>query len=75
MVPKKSSTNFWTVPLVDNNLVRKISGIDLCVRLFVAAAEIKKKGYISLHIHIKDCKNCWKYFVYHLKVKFEGSLV
>ena len=37
MVPKKSSTNFWTVPLVDRSLVRNISGIDLCVRLFVAA--------------------------------------
>ena len=37
MVPKKSSTNFWTVPLVERRRVRKISGIALCVRLFVAA--------------------------------------
>ena len=29
MVPKKSSTNFWTVPFVDSNRVRKISGMDL----------------------------------------------
>ena len=29
MVPKKSSTNFWTVPFVDSKRVRKISGMDL----------------------------------------------
>ena len=29
MVPKKSSTNFWTVPFVDSSRVRKISGMDL----------------------------------------------
>lgn len=27
IVPKKSSTNFWTVPLVESSLVRKISGM------------------------------------------------
>ena len=31
IVLKKSSTNFWTVPLVDNNLVRNISGMALWV--------------------------------------------
>ena len=29
MVPKKSSTNFCTVPFVDSKRVRKISGMDL----------------------------------------------
>ena len=29
MVPKKSSTNFWTVPFVDSSRVKKISGMDL----------------------------------------------
>ena len=32
MVPKKSSTNFCTVPLVERRRVRKISGMDLCDR-------------------------------------------
>ena len=39
IVPKKSSTNFCTVPFVDNNRVRKISGIDLCDRPKLAAAK------------------------------------
>lgn len=30
IVQKKSSTNFWTVPFVDNKRVKNISGIALC---------------------------------------------
>ncbi len=32
IVPKKSSTNFWIVPLVESSRVRKISGMDLWER-------------------------------------------
>ena len=41
IVPKKSSTNFCTVPFVDNNRVRKISGIDLWDRAMLAAEKVE----------------------------------
>ena len=51
MVPKKSSTNFWTVPFVDSSRVKKISGMDLeqCVIRIVVIKVVIAKCHRNRH--------------------------
>ncbi len=56
IVPKKSSTNFWIVPLVESSRVRKISGMDLWER----AAKQETINDQSYRIHYSYKRNVRK---------------
>ena len=63
MVPKKSSTNFWTVPFVDSSRVKKISGMDLeqiVIRIVVIKVVIAKchRKVITIKVEIKITYLC-----------------